>query len=465
MDAKQLRFIVDNLPKHIPAELSYYSNFHDVLTTLDDIRRAFPYCIAPLHEVGHTLQGWPIYDVSLGTGTLHTIVDVAPHGGELFYLNGSIEHILFLCEHPWLLDGRTVHFLFAGVDEVVCNLKEWAERNLHIHCSGPIGLQWALMRHWRHPHPLHNDAWSYPVTQSERGKIAPTSGAKAGMHVIDAIRHKGEELVAWISGHNRLIGAGVYNIITGPGEVQSSQAIEECAMKLGIPLDTMMTEIPYPKRHPGTKASWEYQTAHMMHRHTIDCEVGGSAYDWAVQFFPNLCIQATEVAMFLPEDVSIWAKTRSAEVASKTAPYFNRLAVITAEAIIMARHLPRDDPYVSAVLALDQPGNGWGIDVSTQPPSTKTLDAHNAFREEVLGPLYRVRSTAVITTMMSRYSAMLKSKGFSPFLLSKEWHGVASKILEPLCKHFVQQPLSPAVTLQILAGEISAYGARGIFVV
>ena len=42
----------------------------------------------PLRQLAGLADGHPIYHLRLGHGPLHTVVDVMPHGGELFWLTG-----------------------------------------------------------------------------------------------------------------------------------------------------------------------------------------------------------------------------------------------------------------------------------------------------------------------------------------------------------------------------------------
>lgn len=91
-------------------EVWRFPSWSGIVRNMYDLRNNWPQYV---HEprVLFTVGRYPIYHQAIGHGPIHDVVDIT-HGGELLRGIGFADHGAFLCEHPWMLEDRTVHFLY-----------------------------------------------------------------------------------------------------------------------------------------------------------------------------------------------------------------------------------------------------------------------------------------------------------------------------------------------------------------
>jgi hypothetical protein len=335
---------------------------------------------------------------------------------------------------------------------------------------------------YRHRDPWHNDHWSYPIRRDGEWILRPTPGAIAGIKLIQQIvnarkRDPRVTLVSWISGHNQSVGYGTHFLVSGPGAAESARIAERLARRFRMRLCPSLhsDDMLGAKRHPGTAASWNFVTGAEIIAADPSISIGGNPYDWAKLFFPNMVAQSSEVPMLAPARLSpptlrpgrghqpwegCMALGDARSIAWDLTRYMgNNLAPL----IELAKLLPRDDPYVSATLALANQ-NHWGATVHDNRPDDTVLRPGEAFQIVCVGPLSRSRTLGPPAWMVWRYldEARRLMPSRDPLLLAREHLEDISRPIIRWNAELEQQNQRRAFVVQILAGEVSAFGAVGI---
>jgi len=461
INSRTLSKVFSDLYAFVPDELCI-TDWDGYTQHLEDLDQ----CYTPVHPprvLGKSRLGNDIYHLRVGNGPLHTVIDVIPHGGEVLWLAASTEYVMFLCdEHPELLQGRTIDLLFAGPDEAIVNLEGWAKLLTHPD-DERYYLRASILNHHRNPDPLKNDWWSYPFWRDDEFVNYPTSGALAGMRLIQEIHDAGEEIVLWCSGHNKHIGTGVQFQYSGPPgrrTRRTARQFEPFAAALGIPLDLCDPEGRYQQLYLGTQATYTVDNATSMYRYDSTARTGGTPFDWAKQFFPKMSAQLTELSMFLMRDFGPYRvgvrRSRAESIAVAHRKRIDEELLQTAE---LARSLPPDDPDVSAVRGLAEALGSWGTRTEPTDPN-ELLTPHRAFQLATAGPLYTARKAGPAIRMLNRYAdeigrsvaEALASQLRVSALVSAELLGYQLELL----------PLKRAVVQQIAACEVAYWGALGI---
>ncbi len=477
MDRKNLEFTIRELPKFIP-ELTGFVGYQQLLETLESWREIHSDIIAPLRPLVRSRQGRWIYDQAIGNGPFHTVIEVMPHGGELMLLTAVAEYVMFLGMHPWLLEGRTIHLLLAGPDEAILNLEAWAGKAGAASFFGREQFfYFAFGTHYRNRDPLENDHWSWPIKRDGKWILRPTPGARAGMMLIRQLVKARKldprvKLVAWISGHNQLVGYGTHFLVSGPGAAESALIAERFARRFRLKLDPGQADGVGSKRHPGCIASWEYLTGAQFIAVDPTSQVGGCPFDWAPFFFPGMCIQSSEVPMLAPRKrgpsgrlrIQDWEHSMTLGEARQIANrQMRNMRDGLPPLIKLAGLLPANDPLVSATKALANM-DAWGKGAPDNRPDSTVLEPAEAFRIICMGPLYRVRDYCPPIWMVWNNLELVRRlhPDPDPVYLAGMHFGNIRQPLDEWRLDLGKQSLRQAAIIQILAAEVAAYGALGI---
>jgi hypothetical protein len=463
---EQLDFTIAHLPGFTPPDLIATTPRFS-MQLIYDRHKSNPHIVSrPRRLLKTTGKRW-IYVVSVGHGPLHTIIDVHPHGGELLWQTASTEYLMWLDENPWLLEGRTVHFLFAGPDAAELNIERWLLRLDRIIETPAYLLRDAIMRHWRHPDPLQNDAWSYPFENGSFRVNQPTMGARAGMLLMREIAESGGQLVAWIAGHNRLVGDGVQFEHSGPHEGDTVEDLEALASRLSLRLDPIADEGPYRTRHPRRSASWRFSTAECVHQYDPTARVGGTPLDWGrQQLFPQMAAHATELGMFQPlHRDPIWMER---PVTFGTARAMgDRLVAWLREDIepvldISEQLLPISAD-IKATKAIRTAAQAWGTRRPPERSPKEIISPGEVFQLTCIDPLYETRQAAPALAMMYHHADMIRTvTDQDPMRLTGMLRHAMHEVVDRWWMELVPLRLDRGTTCLILSAEIAAYGARGI---
>lgn len=471
MNRQNLEFTIREFPEFISSRNVLYS-YPSILLALRDCHNKWPELVAKPRPLVKSKGGRWVYIVTIGHGNLHTIIEVMPHGGEPFWLQGCLDYVRFMCERPWLLADRTIHLLLAGPDEAVLNFEGWG-RTLDI---GNAYLRDAtvftsLGLNYRHPRLTENHCWSYPLSDD-------TSEASfdvlAGMMLVEElaianVNNAEVLLVLWVAGHNEHVAWGTLFQVDGPGAARSGRSAERVARRLRVPLNTGPAEEAVMRRHPGTVASWTFPTAEEILELYPDVEMGCSGPEWAKRNFPelcaNLCVQSSEVAMLLPRDRPTWRGMTVAEARAEAGRAMMRLKDDLLPLVELAYLLPEDDPFVSAARALKGLDCGGFGRLSSDLPDNHRLTPSEAFYLSCARPLYLARAHAPAVTMVYENLELARqvwTADGDPLQLAGTLRAGIATVGWHWWLDLRLQPIREAITLQILAAEIAFYGVLGI---
>jgi hypothetical protein len=464
MSKSNLELAVRTLPSFVPRRTQLPSYGH-IITALHELHKKYPQYVNPPQQLLLTPEGEWIYHFTLGHGDHHTVIDAIAHSGEPLWAAASLRYGLGLCKHPELLDGRTVHFLYGDPVGLLWNLEQWAIRKDLVGTRDDKYLYESIINHWRHPVLVKNDCWSFPFQCGEEWVNEPTPGAQASMMVMDEIIESGGQLELWVAGHNRLIGNGVQFLLTGSDDEATAKDLEWFAERVRIPLDPAPVDNPNTQLHPGCVASWSYDTAADLRAFYPELRVGGTAYDYGVKRFPKMSIQATEVGMFRARRIVPWrgvtweeANRRAVEITTWLRGDLDKISEIAAR----LEEKGVTDRFISATAGINQAPVPWGTMRDDPREPGEVLSPSEAFQIMCADTLYLARMGGPALAMIDRHGEALREiTGERPEYLSGMLHQAMTLVIWWWAHQLKRQPLAPALTLQIAAAEISAYGSRG----
>lgn len=454
--------ILRGLPSFLDEGEVSLAPWRQMYRQINDIQEAYPDHV-DLRLLDISPEGQPLWHLRLGHGPKHLVVDVMPHGGELFWFVGSLDYAMFLCENPELLEGRTVDLLYLSPDPAALNVERWAYRLAE--GMGPTEfLALAIEGHHRDPDPLKNDPWAYPLQANGKFINQPTQGARAGMQVIqniyDDIHDDNEELVLWVSGHNMMIGCGVQFMYTGPNEAETAPVFELLAEWLGIPLDYGRPDPHHVPKLTGTEATFRVIYGSEYHEYDPTVQCGGAAYDWARERFPNMATQITEVPMFSPVELGPFqhlTRSQAEAISRATLKTFRERMEVIAK---IARKLPANNPDVSAVVAYVSARDAWGTRTE-ETDLQEMLHPHVAYQVRASGPLHEMRIIGPALAILDRYADAVTALDFDPVVLAESLR-LAAWVISVYACNIEMLPFRQAVLLQILSAEAAFFGALGI---